>query len=138
MLLSPAVWAIVANNFAFHYAFYVVMNWLPTYFNRYGWGRAFFVGQVFCWFSVSRGEGGQGCCCVRLLDVAQGLKQQSNPHTQPDLQRRENGHCWLTLLLNLRLCAVPCCAVPSPAVCCGWIWRPWVPSRRCPTWLCLV
>lgn len=36
MLLSPAVWAIVVNNFAFHYAFYVVMNWLPTYFNRYG------------------------------------------------------------------------------------------------------
>lgn len=35
MLLSPAVWAIVVNNFAFHYAFYVVMNWLPTYFNRY-------------------------------------------------------------------------------------------------------
>lgn len=34
MLSSPAVWAIVVNNFAFHYAFYVVMNWLPTYFNR--------------------------------------------------------------------------------------------------------
>lgn len=36
MLRSPAVWAIVANNFAFHYAFYVVMNWLPTYFARRG------------------------------------------------------------------------------------------------------
>eukprot|EP00879_Flechtneria_rotunda_P029074 GHRR01031338.1.p2 GENE.GHRR01031338.1~~GHRR01031338.1.p2 ORF type:complete len:139 (+),score=46.39 GHRR01031338.1:1909-2325(+) len=35
MLSSIAVWAIVVNNFAFHYAFYVVMNWLPTYFNRY-------------------------------------------------------------------------------------------------------
>lgn len=34
MLKSSAVWAIVVNNFAFHYAFYVVMNWLPTYFNR--------------------------------------------------------------------------------------------------------
>ncbi|KIY99056.1 hypothetical protein MNEG_8907 [Monoraphidium neglectum] len=33
MLRSPAVWAIVANNFAFHYAFYVVMNWMPTYFS---------------------------------------------------------------------------------------------------------
>ncbi|KAI8475257.1 MAG: major facilitator superfamily domain-containing protein [Monoraphidium minutum] len=33
MLRSPAVWAIVANNFAFHYAFYVIMNWMPTYFN---------------------------------------------------------------------------------------------------------
>lgn len=31
---SSAVWAIVVNNFAFHYAFYLVMNWLPTYFNR--------------------------------------------------------------------------------------------------------
>ncbi|GBF98302.1 anion transporter-like [Raphidocelis subcapitata] len=33
MLGSAAVWAIVLNNFAFHYAFYVIMNWLPTYFN---------------------------------------------------------------------------------------------------------
>jgi hypothetical protein len=34
LLRSSAVWAIVVNNFAFHYAFYLVMNWLPTYFNR--------------------------------------------------------------------------------------------------------
>eukprot|EP00775_Hariotina_reticulata_P010445 gene10445-10603_t len=33
MLSSSAVWAIIVNNFAFHYAFYLVMNWLPTYFN---------------------------------------------------------------------------------------------------------
>jgi hypothetical protein len=34
MLAHPAVWAIVVNNFTFHYAFYVVMNWLPTYFDK--------------------------------------------------------------------------------------------------------
>ncbi len=34
MLGSSAVWAIVVNNFSFHYAFYVVMNWLPTYFTK--------------------------------------------------------------------------------------------------------
>ncbi len=34
MLLHPAVWAIVVNNYTFHYAFYVVMNWLPTYFEQ--------------------------------------------------------------------------------------------------------
>ncbi len=34
MLLHPAVWAIVINNYTFHYAFYVVMNWLPTYFEQ--------------------------------------------------------------------------------------------------------
>ena len=34
MLASPAVWAITASNFAFHYAFYVVMNWMPSYFER--------------------------------------------------------------------------------------------------------
>ncbi|CAI5470664.1 unnamed protein product [Closterium sp. Yama58-4] len=28
------VWAIVANNFTFHYALYVLMNWLPTYFHQ--------------------------------------------------------------------------------------------------------
>ena len=31
-----AVWAILVNNFTFHYAFYVVMNWLPTYFDKVG------------------------------------------------------------------------------------------------------
>jgi len=33
MLATPAVLAIVCNNFAFHYAFYVVLNWLPTFFS---------------------------------------------------------------------------------------------------------
>lgn len=34
MMRSPAVCAIVVNNFAFHYATYVMMNWLPTYFQK--------------------------------------------------------------------------------------------------------
>ncbi|XP_014524294.1 probable anion transporter 5 [Vigna radiata var. radiata] len=32
ILTSFPVWAIVVNNFTFHYALYVLMNWLPTYF----------------------------------------------------------------------------------------------------------
>lgn len=32
MLRCRAVWAIVACNFAFHYALYVVMNWMPAYY----------------------------------------------------------------------------------------------------------
>ena len=32
-LKHPSVQAIVVNNFTFHYAFYIVMNWLPTYFD---------------------------------------------------------------------------------------------------------
>ncbi|KAH7529155.1 hypothetical protein FEM48_Zijuj05G0154500 [Ziziphus jujuba var. spinosa] len=32
ILISFPVWAIVVNNFTFHYALYVLMNWLPTYF----------------------------------------------------------------------------------------------------------
>ncbi|XP_022725244.1 probable anion transporter 5 [Durio zibethinus] len=32
ILVSMPVWAIVVNNFTFHYALYVLMNWLPTYF----------------------------------------------------------------------------------------------------------
>uniref|UniRef100_A0A1D1XXH2 Putative anion transporter 7 n=1 Tax=Anthurium amnicola TaxID=1678845 RepID=A0A1D1XXH2_9ARAE len=32
MFLSLPIWAIVVNNFTFHYALYVLMNWLPTYF----------------------------------------------------------------------------------------------------------
>ncbi|GJP39774.1 hypothetical protein CLOM_g24119 [Closterium sp. NIES-68] len=34
ILMSAPVWAIVANNFTFHYALYVLMNWLPTYFHQ--------------------------------------------------------------------------------------------------------
>ncbi|CAL9150353.1 unnamed protein product [Musa hybrid cultivar] len=29
---SLPIWAIVVNSFTFHYALYVLMNWLPTYF----------------------------------------------------------------------------------------------------------
>lgn len=32
LIRSSAVWAILSNNFAFHYATYVLMSWLPTYF----------------------------------------------------------------------------------------------------------
>ena len=32
-LRHPSVQAIVVNNFTFHYAFYIVLNWLPTYFD---------------------------------------------------------------------------------------------------------
>eukprot|EP01018_Ginkgo_biloba_P033305 Gb_18639 [translate_table: standard] len=34
IMLSYPIWAIVVNNFTFHYALYVLMNWLPTYFER--------------------------------------------------------------------------------------------------------
>lgn len=34
IMLSLPVWAIVINNFTFHYALYVLMNWLPTYFSQ--------------------------------------------------------------------------------------------------------
>lgn len=30
--ISLPIWAIVVNNFTFHYALYILMNWLPTYF----------------------------------------------------------------------------------------------------------
>ncbi|XP_054784488.1 probable anion transporter 5 [Prosopis cineraria] len=32
ILTSLPIWAIVVNNFTFHYGLYVLMNWLPTYF----------------------------------------------------------------------------------------------------------
>lgn len=32
IMFSWPVWAIVVNNFTFHYGLYVLMNWLPTYF----------------------------------------------------------------------------------------------------------
>lgn len=34
ILVSLPVWAIVVNNFTFHYALFVLMNWLPTYFEQ--------------------------------------------------------------------------------------------------------
>ncbi|KAG0500263.1 hypothetical protein HPP92_000335 [Vanilla planifolia] len=32
MMCSLPIWAIVVNNFSFHYALYMLMNWLPTYY----------------------------------------------------------------------------------------------------------
>lgn len=50
LMRSPAVWAIVTNNFAFHYATYVLMNWLPTYFQSHiGVGLS----DMSSWYTVS-------------------------------------------------------------------------------------
>lgn len=32
ILFNLPIWAIVINNFTFHYALHVLMSWLPTYF----------------------------------------------------------------------------------------------------------
>ncbi|XP_024534733.1 probable anion transporter 5 [Selaginella moellendorffii] len=34
ILQSLPVWAIVVNNYTFHYVLYVLMSWLPTYFDQ--------------------------------------------------------------------------------------------------------
>lgn len=47
MLKSPAVWAIVSTNFAFHYAVYVLMNWLPTYYEKHLNASLLEMGNVF-------------------------------------------------------------------------------------------
>lgn len=50
LIQSPAVLAIVVNNFAFHYATYVLMNWLPTYFqSRVGVSLK----DMSSWYTVS-------------------------------------------------------------------------------------
>lgn len=50
LIRSSAVWAIVTNNFAFHYATYVLMNWLPTYFQDHiGVGLS----DMSNWYTVS-------------------------------------------------------------------------------------
>lgn len=60
LIKSPAVWAILTSNFAFHYATYVLMNWLPTYFERhigvglYDMGNWYTVGFWLC--CASRGS----------------------------------------------------------------------------------
>lgn len=47
MMQCPAVWAIVTTNFAFHYATYVIMNWLPTYFQNRLAVSLYDMGNVF-------------------------------------------------------------------------------------------
>ena len=46
MMGTAAMWSIVINNFCFHYAFYVCMNWLPTYFNRFAHPVLYIVGSI--------------------------------------------------------------------------------------------
>lgn len=65
LLRHPAVWAIVINNFTFHYAFYIVMNWMPTYFSsligtdldRIGFGKPV---PYVCMFVMSNVGGWMG------------------------------------------------------------------------------
>lgn len=47
MMQSSAIWAIIMSNFAFHYATYVMMNWLPTYFQEYLHVSLYHMGNVF-------------------------------------------------------------------------------------------
>ena len=35
IMTHPAVWSIIINNFTFHYIFYTIMNWMPTYFETF-------------------------------------------------------------------------------------------------------
>lgn len=79
LMQSSAVWAIVTNNFAFHYATYVLMNWLPTYFQSHiGVGLS----DMSSWYTVSFREDAclrippRGLCCrpVSLFTGREGQK----------------------------------------------------------------
>lgn len=81
MLTHPAVWAIVINNFTFHYAFYVVMNWLPTYFDKVLHASLSSMGAVkalpyLTMFAASNAGGwtGDWVINVRRRSVAAGRK----------------------------------------------------------------
>lgn len=50
LVKSSAVWAILTSNFAFHYASYVLMNWLPTYFENH---LGVPLSDIGSWYSVS-------------------------------------------------------------------------------------
>ncbi|KAI4967730.1 hypothetical protein ZWY2020_016885 [Hordeum vulgare] len=75
IIFSLPVWAIVVNNFTFHYALYVIMNWLPTYFNYCCTHGPSFIrdasGTVIC-LSVSLGflALGRAGFAVNHMDVA--------------------------------------------------------------------
>lgn len=47
MMMSPAIWAIIATNFAFHYATYVLMSWMPTYFHHLLGESLYDMGTIF-------------------------------------------------------------------------------------------
>lgn len=38
LLRCIPLWAIVVNNFTFHYAFFILMSWLPTFYDAHGAG----------------------------------------------------------------------------------------------------
>lgn len=72
LMQSSAVWAIVTNNFAFHYATYVLMSWLPTYFQSHiGVGLS----DMSSWYTVRVCEnmclsGSRARLCCRPVSFA--------------------------------------------------------------------
>lgn len=79
------MWAIVISNWSFHYAFYVVMNWLPTYFEqvRLRCCTSVSVEPVACLHrlptDVVRLHGGPAslaCCCHLLCHASVPLPLQ--------------------------------------------------------------
>mmetsp|Transcript_7869 Transcript_7869/g.20142 ORF Transcript_7869/g.20142 Transcript_7869/m.20142 type:complete len:440 (+) Transcript_7869:222-1541(+) len=74
ILSHKAVWAILWNNFAFHYSLYVIMNWLPTYFENVvrskltnlGWAK---VMPYICMFLAANVAGVLGERMVLKMNV---------------------------------------------------------------------
>lgn len=75
MLRCRAVWAIVACNFAFHYALYVVMNWMPAYFR-----------DVLGTPLVERGTGGDASsslAAAAAADASAAMGEKARPPPPP-------------------------------------------------------
>jgi ACS family sodium-dependent inorganic phosphate cotransporter len=81
MLRTPALLAIVINNFTFHYALYILMNWMPTYFSRLLRAELATMGPaksapylaIFA-FSIAAGYAGDWLIVRRGLSVATARK----------------------------------------------------------------
>ena len=83
MLRHRAVWAIILNNFTFHYAFYVVMNWLPTYFDKAGFPNTRFA-TSYASLRPSATNSYQSC-----LQVSPGVLIPGNCSANPTMQARD-------------------------------------------------
>ncbi|KAG1674435.1 hypothetical protein FOA52_012963 [Chlamydomonas sp. UWO 241] len=106
MMASPAVWAIVVSNFSFHYAVYVIMNWLPTYFNSVLKVELASLGTMktlpyVTMFLMSNVGGWAGDYCINRLKMKPGTRATRANAAEAEMDAEVNAAAMLVILESL-------------------------------------
>ena len=69
LLSKPATWALIISHFCHNWGTFILLTWMPTYYNQVQRGRG--------------GDGGAAQCGMRLLPWMQAVSAQPKPQQKP-------------------------------------------------------